>query len=1403
MRLLTRARPWVRGGRPRRAGVSSFGISGTNAHVIIEEAPDDPEPADRATDDRPDPATPLPVLLSARSPEALRAQADRLYHHLTDRPELPLPDVARALGLTRSAFDHRAAITATDRETLLDGLGTVARTGGGAVVTAARLAVLFSGQGSQRPGMTRDLYAAHPTYARALDEVCAAFDGHLDRPLAEVIFAADPDDAALLHQTAYTQAALFAVEVALYRLVESWGIVPGHLVGHSIGELVAAHVAGVLSLPDAVRLVAARGRLMQQLPPGGAMVAVQTGEEAARALIDDDRSVSVAAVNAPTAVVLAGDEEAVLRVAERLAAAGHKTRRLTVSHAFHSARMDPMLDEFRRVAETVTYAQPRLPVVSNLSGALAGPGELTTADYWVRHVRHAVRFADGVAELRRLGADVFLEIGPGAVLTPMVTECLDAEPDGPPSLVVAALRADRPDPVAVTDAVGRLWAHGVGMDLAAVLPPAGLAPLPTYAFQREHFWLRPGADVWDPADAGLEAPAHPLLAATVALAGGGVVHTGRLAGRDGSWLADHTVLDRPVLPGGAVADLLLSAVVGVGDPGFTELTLAAPLVIPARDRLDVQVRVGEQDERGRRAVSLHARRAAHGPWTEYAHGRTDAAPVPATGDLPATWPPRDATPVSPAACYDRLADLGLAYGPAHRVVSAAWRAGEHVYAELDATSATAPGAALEALTVLTGGGVVRQWHDLRRSDAGEPVRLVFRRDGDAAADVVLADAHGRVVLRAARVTFTLPEPWAEPDDDRRDLLYRLSLVPYRLPARRGSARVAVVGDPTAFPVLRGLDAVAVPRLAELGADRPEVVVAPVGVPAGPPSGVSARAATTTVLHLVREWLADEDRAGTLVVLTRHALSGPADGSRIDPAHAAVWGLLRAAQAEQPDRFVLVDVDDAVPATALDLALAAPEPQLVLRGSQAFVPRLTLADVPSGASTAPFDPAGTVLLTGGTGGLGRELARHLVATSGVRHLVLVGRQGAAAPGASELCAELGDLGAEVTVAACDLADPAQVRDLVAAVAAAHPLTAVVHAAGVNRDSVLAAMTDEQVDEVFRAKVDAVLNLHEATADAPLAAFVLFSSASGILGGPGQGNYAAANAFLDAFAVHRAALGLPAQSLAWGLWRERAGMAGKLTEADLHRMRRGGIAPLDTADGLALFDLSLRTGEPGLVPLRLDVAALRVAARTAPVSPPLRDLAPHLPATASGGTPSPGAAASRSDLLAGLSGADRERALVDLVGECAAGVLGHATAAAIDPHRGFLEQGVDSLTAVELRNRLATEVGRKLPTTVVFDHPSPGELAAYLGTLFVDEASPAGPAALSVELDRVAVALGAAQPDAQGHAEITRRIEQLLQSWQERSPGGGTGDADEQRSIDLDSASLDEVLGFINDEFGYSQ
>ncbi|MEU5930915.1 type I polyketide synthase, partial [Streptomyces antimycoticus] len=553
---------WPEVGRPRRAAVSSFGFSGTNAHTIIEQAPaiEDEAPGEVATAPG---VTSWP--LSAKTADALRAQAVRLLSYLDERPEIVPADLGYSLATTRAALDHRAVLVADDREGFLRGLDALARGESGAEAiqgsgaTVGKVAFLFTGQGSQRLGMGRELYDAYPVFAEAFDAVCDELDAHLERPLKTVLFG---EDAEALDQTGFTQPALFAVEVALFRLVEAWGLRADFLSGHSIGELAAAHVAGVLSLADAAKLVAARGRLMQALPAGGAMIAVQASEDEVLPLLSE--RVSIAALNGPTSVVIAGDEDAAVSIAATFEAQGRKTKRLTVSHAFHSPRMDGMLEAFRAVAEGLSYEAPRIPIVSNLTGTVVSAEEITSPDFWVRHVREAVRFLDGVRTLEAQGVTTYLELGPDGVLTAMVQECVtDPEAD---AAFAAVLRAGRPAARAVHAAVARAYVRGVAVDWEAVFAGTGaarveLTDLPTYAFQRRRYWPQASAyGVGGTAGLGLAAADHPLVGAVVPLAGGdGLLLTGRISAQTHPWLADHAVMGSVLLPGTAFVELAVRA----------------------------------------------------------------------------------------------------------------------------------------------------------------------------------------------------------------------------------------------------------------------------------------------------------------------------------------------------------------------------------------------------------------------------------------------------------------------------------------------------------------------------------------------------------------------------------------------------------------------------------------------------------------------------------------------------------------------------------------------------------------------------------------------------------------------------------------------------------------------------
>ncbi|MEU5980658.1 type I polyketide synthase, partial [Streptomyces sp. NPDC047315] len=682
--------------------MSSFGISGTNAHVILEQPPT-PTPTREHAADRRGPAVPVPLFISGRDETALRAQADRLHAHLTDHPDLSPVDVGWSLATTRATLEHRAAVVGTDRAEILTGLEALAKgeRGPGVVhddgaVPRGKTAFLFPGQGSQRPDTGRELYERMPVFARALDEVCALLDGELPCPLLDVLFAPEgTSEAALLDRTDVTQAALFAVGVALFRLVESRGHLPDLLLGHSIGEVTAAHVAGLLSLEDACTLVAARGRLMRSARGDGAMVAIQAAEQEVRETLpggeeESGAPVVVAAVNGPRATVVSGDLAAVEGVAQLWRARGRRTKRLPVSHAFHSPHMDGVLDAFRAAAEQLDFHEPRIPVVSNVTGTLATSAQLRSPDYWTRHVREAVRFHDGVRSLESHGVTDHLELGPGGVLSALVQDCLTAAPGA----IVPLLRAGRPEATGVTAALALLRLRGAALDPAATFPGGGRIDLPTYPFHRERYWLTAGVPTGTAKGLGLRATAHPFLGASVPVVNQDVhVLTGYVSLESQPWLAGHSVHGAVVFPGTGFLELALRTGAEVGLRRVEGLTLAAPLVLPARGGVRLQAAVGEADEDGGRPFDLYAcvdltdsNDQMDGPaddsanWIRHAHGRLTATEQ--IEAMPVGWPPEGADEVELDGTYERLADGGFAYEGRFTGLRRAWRAGNEVFAEV-------------------------------------------------------------------------------------------------------------------------------------------------------------------------------------------------------------------------------------------------------------------------------------------------------------------------------------------------------------------------------------------------------------------------------------------------------------------------------------------------------------------------------------------------------------------------------------------------------------------------------------------------------------------------------------------------------------------------------------------------
>ncbi|WP_026126227.1 type I polyketide synthase, partial [Nocardiopsis gilva] len=1475
--LVTENRPWPETDHPRRSAVSAFGISGTNAHVILEEAPpaeEGEEPTEPEARDE-DAASLAPVVVTGKNDAALREYAARLRDRVADDTELAPVDLGYSLATTRASLDQRAAVVTGDREELVGALAALAegRTPAGAAtgtVPGGRLAFLFTGQGSQRLAMGRELSERFPVFADALDEAIGYLDLQLDESLWDVLFAEEgSDEAALLDQTMYTQAALFAVEVALYRLVESWGIRPDFLAGHSIGEVAAAHVAGVLSLEDAATLVAARGRLMQALPEGGAMVAVQASEDEVVPLLADyaDR-LGIAAINGPTAVVISGDDDAALEVAAKLKEQGRKTKRLNTSHAFHSARMEPMLAEFGEVAQVLDYQAPLIPIVSNVTGQLATTEELCSPEYWVRHVRAAVRFSDAIRLLEDEGVTTFLELGPDAVLSAMGQECVtgaDAKvnervkasipngrrPEGigggtseeperardTDTTFTALMRRDRDEEREVVAALAQAHVRGARVDWEAFYAGRGArrVELPTYPFQRRRFWLTLPVSTADASGFGQVPAEHPLLGAVVQRADGdGLVLTGRLSLRTHPWLADHMISGVALLPGTAFVELAVRAGDQAGCNLVEELTLESPLVLPEQGGVALQIVVGEADRTGRRAVEFYSRQhdAPDEAWTRHASGLlASGAPaasadafgmtVPssrsgssldsaADADRPSSrgidgstrsvtfasvWPPAGAAPVDISTLYDDLAAQGYGYGPAFHGLRSVWRRPDgEVFAEVvlpeeirsDAGAFALHPALLDAVLHATDYTAEEPDRDETRlpfawngvtlySTGASSLRVRITATGEESVALQIADAAGAPVAAIdAFVLRTVSEEQLRAAQGGGASLYRVrwDVVAGGTPQPEAVAGWAVIGgtapsarsgsslDSTAEadrPSTNGIggsarsvtfasqrfgaavstyaDLAALGAAIDAGTPVPETVLVPFDPePQDGDIPAAVRGGLQRLLDLVQGWLADERFAASkLVAVTSGAVEAEPGGTPTDLGNAPLWGLLRSAQAENPDRFVLVDLDETETSVRrLPEALATGEGELALRDGEIRAPRLTRFPAAAEASAA-WNAEGTVLITGGTGGLGGTVAKHLVTEHGVRHLLLTSRRGADAPGAAELKQELAGLGAEVTIAACDVADRDALAALLDGIPAEHPLTGVVHTAGVLADGLAAAMTPDQVDAVLRPKADAAWHLHELTRDRDLSAFVLFSSTAGFLDGAGQGNYAAANVFMDSLAAQRVRDGLPATSLAWGLWTGTGGMGENLDDAALQRIKRLGLDVLSPEENLASLDAALGTGEAALVPVRVDQRAL--SSRSDGVPAILRGLvrAPARPTAASSGPVSVEESLARQ--LAEMPESERARVLLDMVRAQVADVLGHDGSEAIGPRRAFSDIGFDSLAAVELRNRLNAATGLRLSATLTFDYPTPHALAEHIESklISVEQRAAVAPTAVAATAD----------------------------------------------------------------------
>ncbi|MFG2848863.1 SDR family NAD(P)-dependent oxidoreductase, partial [Kitasatospora sp. NPDC048296] len=1008
---------------------------------------------------------------------------------------------------------------------------------------------------------------------------------------------------------------------------------------------------------------------------------------------------------------------------------------------------------------------------------------------------------------------------------------------------VALQRANRPQTTTALTTLTTLHTHGTPTTLTTLFTGGTRTPLPTYAWQHQRYWLdtSPSGSGADVGSAGLVSAEHPLLGAVVQLPGtDGFALTGRLSLATHPWLADHAVNGTVILPGTAYVELALHAGDQADCVELEELTLHAPLVLPQDGAVRIHLAVGEPDGAGRRTIGIHSQPDVRGtdrPWTLHADATVSPTAPSRSGDL-AEWPPPGATPLDVAELRHALDAAGLEYGPVFHGLQETWQREEELFAEVvlpDGRHEEAGrfgihpallDAALHPTILRSSGGTCLpfSWRGVSLAATGATaLRVRISPTEQQGVSVLATDSSGQAVLTIDSLVLreaSVARPGPVHGGPGSDSLYRLSwgVVPSPVVPEPGAGTYAVlagdefkVGASLASggaPVAYHEDLAGLGAALRGGAALPDVVLVQYGCEpgwedAGALVAQGVRQVTHRTLSLVQSWLADDRFADArLVFVTRGAVGvGPHEDLR-DVVNAPVWGLIRSAQAEHPGRFVLLDLDDeSASDKAVATAVATGAAELAIRQGSLHAPHLDRATVdPAGAVT--LDPAGTVLVTGATGTLGRLLARHLVVRHGVRHLLLTSRSGPAADGAQELRAELTALGATVTLAACDTADRRALAALLAAVPAEHPLTAVVHAAGVVDDGVITSLTTDQVDRVLASKVDAAVNLHELTDGPGLSAFVLFSSAAGTFGTGGQGHYAAANVFLDALARHRRDLGLPALSLAWGFWAERSGMTANLAAQDVSRLARLGFAPMDSNTGLALFDAALAADAATVYPVELDLTALQEQRASGTLPGLLRTLV-RGPGRRQALNAAAGAAAlDDAELLrrrlSGLSAAGQEKLLVELVCSHVAAVLGHGTGAAIDAERSFKEIGFDSLTAVELRNRLNTATGLRLSATLVFDYPMPSAVAGHvLEELVRAGLATTGPSLMN--LDELESALATAPPSDEVRAQLRKRLQDLLARVDGKEPGEETpeaGQTDRSVAESLEDVSDDELFDFID-------